>query len=143
MLPQRNDLRSEARSLQRGASLRSSPPQRSEESTAHMHVYSAGVRRGARSTVKRGVYSAGFRRGTSLRSSPPQRNEESAVSWNSGSLRNFTAELTSAAKRGSTAWIFIAELYLHAKRGASKPISVIITIILVISPSPERTRAQT
>ena len=62
--------------------------------------------------------------------------------WNSGSLRNFTAELTSAAKRGSTAWIFIAELYLHAKRGASQPISVIITIILVISPGPERTRAQ-
>ena len=79
VLPQRNE------HLQRGASLRSSPPQ---ESTAHMHVYSAGLRRGARfrseaidgSTVD--VYSAEF------------------LHWCWSSPRSFTAELTSAAKRG-------------------------------------------
>ena len=100
-LPQRNDLRSEARSLQpicmsgfrRGASVRSSPPQRSEESTGHMHVYSAGLRRGARlhsearslqrmSTVL--DFAAELHCGAHLRSE---------VRMNLATARNFTAEL--------------------------------------------------
>ena len=63
-------LRSEARNLQAGpyaclqcwTSPRSSPPQRSEKSTAD-------------------VYSTGFRRGASLWSSPPQRSEREELGY--------------------------------------------------------------
>ena len=75
-----------------------------------MHVYSAGFRRGARSTVKRGVYSAGFRRGTSLRSSPPQRSEESAVYVLSMEFR-FTAELHGGAYLRSETRIYSVDFH--------------------------------
>ena len=74
--------------------MRSSPPQRSEESTGHMHVYSAGLRRGARlhsearslqrmSTVL--DFAAELHCGAHLRSEVSGKNLATA--------RNFTAEL--------------------------------------------------
>ena len=72
------------------------------------------------SAAKRGVYSAYAVRdfAAELHCGAHLRSEARCLpcmstAWNSGSPRNFTAELTSAAKRGSTAWNFTAELYLH------------------------------
>ena len=94
------------------------PPQRSEESTAHMHVgisprsFSAELT----SAAKRGVYRpyACLQCGTSPRSSPPQRSEKSTADVYSTGFRRGASLWSSPPQRSEEELGYSAEFHCGA-----------------------------